>query len=42
MFTTDTAGQLIVFGHDGYAFGMGYAQVGLFERTNWVSLRGPK
>ena len=42
MFTTDTAGQLIVLGHDGHALGMGGAQVGIFERTSRVSLRGLK
>ena len=37
-FATDTASQLDVFGHNGDAFGVNGAQVGVFEETNQVSL----
>ena len=37
-FTTDTASELNVFGHDGHTFGVDGAQVGIFEKTNQVSL----
>merc|ERR1712213_130370 len=39
-FTTDTPGQLDVLGHDGDTLGVDGAQVGIFEKTNQVSLRG--
>ena len=39
-FTTDTSGQLDVLGHDGDTLGVDGAQVGVFEQTNQVSLRG--
>ena len=35
-FTTDTASQLDVFGHNGHALGMDSAQVGVLEKTNKV------
>merc|ERR1712213_230381 len=38
-FTTDTPGQLDVLGHDGDTLGVDGAQVGIFEKTNQVSLR---
>ena len=37
-FTTDTTGQLDVLGHDGDTLGMDGAQVGIFKKTNQVSL----
>ena len=37
-FTTDTAGQLDVLGHDGDTLGVDGAQVGIFKKTNQVSL----
>ena len=37
-FTTDTSGQLDVLGHDGHTFGVDGAQVGIFEKTDQVSL----
>ena len=37
-FTTDTAGQLDVLGHDGHTLGMDSAQVGVLEETDQVSL----
>ena len=37
-FTTDTAGKLDVLGHDGDTLGVDGAQVGIFEKTNQVSL----
>ena len=37
-FTTDTTGQLDVLGHDGDTLGVDGAQVGIFEKTNQVSL----
>ena len=39
-FTTDTSGQLDVLGHDGDTLGVDGAQVGIFKKTNQVSLRG--
>ena len=38
-FTTDTPGQLDVLGHDGDTLGVDSAQVGIFEKSNQVSLR---
>ena len=38
--TTDTPGQLDVLGHDGDTLGVDSAQVGVFKKTNQVSLRG--
>ena len=38
--TTDTPGQLDVFGHDGDTLGMDGAQVGVFEQTDQVSFAG--
>ena len=38
-FSTDAAGQLDVLWHDGDTLGMDGAQVGIFEKTNEVSLR---
>ena len=38
--TTDAPGQLDVLGHDGDTLGVDSAQVGIFEKTNKVSLRG--
>ena len=38
-FTTDTAGQLNILGHDGHTLSVDGAQVGVFEETNEVSLR---
>merc|ERR1712088_158504 len=37
-FTSDTSGQLDVLGHDGDTLGVDGAQVGIFEKTNQVSL----
>ena len=37
-FSTDSAGQLNVLGHDGDALGVDGAQVGVFKQTNKVSL----
>ena len=39
-FTTDTASQLDVLGHDGHTLGMDGAQVGVLKQTNQVSLGG--
>ena len=39
-FSTDSAGQLDVLGHDGDALGVDGAQVGVLEETDEVSLRG--
>ena len=39
-FSTDTAGQLDVLGHDGDTLGVDGAQVGVLEQTNEVSLTG--
>ena len=36
--STDAAGQLDVFGHDGDTLGVNGAQVGVFEKTNKVGL----
>ena len=36
--SADSAGQLNVFGHDGDALGVDGAQVGVFKKTNKVSL----
>ena len=36
--STDAASQLDVLGHDGHTLGMDGAQVGVFEKTNQVSL----
>ena len=38
-FTTDTSGQLDILWHDGDTLGMDSAQVGIFKKTNQVSLR---
>ena len=38
-FSTDTAGKLDVLGHDGDTLGVDGAQVGIFKKTNQVSLR---
>ena len=38
--TTDTAGKLDVLWHDGDTLGVDGAQVGVFEKTDQVSLRG--
>ena len=37
--TTDAPGQLDVLGHDGDTLGVDSAQVGIFEKSNQVSLR---
>ena len=37
-FTTDSAGQLDVLGHDGHTLGVDGAQVGVLKQTNQVSL----
>ena len=37
-FATDSSGQLDVFRHDGHSLGMDSAQVGVFEKTDQVSL----
>ena len=39
-FTTDTASQLDVLGHDGHTLGVDGAQVGILEQTDEVSLAG--
>ena len=39
-FTTDSAGQLDVLGHDGHTFGMDGAQVGVLEKADQVGLAG--
>jgi hypothetical protein len=39
-FTSDAAGQLDVFWHDGHTFGVDGAQVGVFEKTHQVSFGG--
>ena len=39
-FTTDSAGQLDVLGHDGDTLGMDGTQVGVFKQTNQVSFTG--
>ena len=39
-FTTDTASQLDVLGHDGHTLGVNGAQVGVLKQTNQVSLGG--
>ncbi|CAH3022891.1 unnamed protein product [Porites evermanni] len=39
-FSSDSAGQLNVLGHDGDALGVDGAQVGVFKQTNKVSLAG--
>jgi histone H3 len=36
--TTDATGKLDVLGHDGHTLGVDGAQVGIFEKTNEVSL----
>merc|ERR1719492_531823 len=38
-FTTDTSGQLDVLGHDGDTLSMDGAQVGIFKKSNQISLR---
>ncbi len=38
--STDAAGQLDVFGHDGDSFGVDGAQVGVLKQTDQVSLAG--
>ena len=37
-FTTDTASELDILGHDGNTLGVDGAQVGIFEKTNKVGL----
>ena len=39
-FTTDSAGELHVLGHDGHTFGVDSAKVGVFEETDHVGLSG--
>jgi len=39
-FTTDSAGELDVLGHDGHTLGVDGAQVGVLEETNEVGLGG--
>ena len=39
-FTTDTASQLDVLGHDGHTLGVDGAQVRVFEQTHQVSFAG--
>jgi hypothetical protein len=39
-FTADAAGEMDVFGHNGDAFGVDGAQVGVLEQANQVSLSG--
>ena len=39
-FSTDSAGQLDVLGHDGDTLGVDGAKVGILEETDEVSLRG--
>lgn len=39
-FTTDSAGELHVLGHDGHTFGVDGAEVGVFEETDQVGLSG--
>ena len=39
-FTTDTASELDILGHDGNTLGVDGAQVGIFEKTNKVGLGG--
>ena len=39
-FSTDSAGQLDVLGHDGDTLGVDGAKVGVLKETNEVSLRG--
>jgi histone H3 len=36
--TTDTAGELDILGHDSHTLGVDSTQVGIFEKTNQVSL----
>ena len=38
--TTDATGQLDVLGHDSYTLSVNSTQVGIFEKTNKVCLRG--
>jgi hypothetical protein len=38
--STDSSGQLDIFGHDGDALGVDGAQVGVLEQADKVSLRG--
>ena len=38
--STNPPGELNVLGHDGYTLGMDGTQVGIFEKTNQVSLSG--
>ena len=38
-FTTDTVGQLDVFGHNGHTLGMDGAHVGILEKSNEIGLR---
>eukprot|EP00804_Cyclotella_cryptica_P017063 CCRYP_003312-RB/>CCRYP_003312-RB protein AED:0.46 eAED:0.69 QI:0/0/0/1/0/0/4/0/145 len=37
-FSTDTASKLDILGHDGHTLGVNSTQVGIFEKTNEVSL----
>ena len=39
-FTSDAAGQLEIFWHDGHTFGMDGAQVGVFKETNQICFGG--
>ena len=39
-FTTDSAGELHVLGHDGHTFSVDSAKVGVFEETDHVGLSG--
>lgn len=39
-FPTDAAGELDILGHDGHAFRVNCTQVGVFEQTDKVCLRG--
>ena len=39
-FTTDSAGKLDVFGHDGDSLGVDGAQVGVLKQTNKIGLAG--
>ena len=39
-FTTDSAGKLNVFGHDGDSLGVDGAQVGVLKQTNKIGLAG--
>ncbi|CAL8136754.1 unnamed protein product [Orchesella dallaii] len=39
-FSSDTSGQLDIFGHDGDTLGVNCTQVGVLKKTNQVSFRG--